>query len=1146
MRRLPLRWIVCLSVMLLVALPAWLVARILVPGTAQSMTSMADDLLNLEADRVLVSMDSHLRMAHEVLNGLLAERASPSPAGQLRLWQDDPVSFEAMATVLTRQSPDIAGVYFGDWRGYYMGVEPRVGGARVSIRNQANEDRQVFQAGQPGDRSRPQASESRGVEPRIQSWYLRAVEAKSRIFSPLQVVEPGHDLLLTLSQPVYDEKGVTTAVVGVDLSLAALTDDLRRQRVSAQAVTFVVDEQGILVASSAEDALVHQTGQGLVRRSGRDSDSPLVRVAFAAMEEHWAGRVAKKAVSDGSLQQVHADGVDPLWMVQRPYGEALGLRWTLVVVAPQHDFLSTLQADLGKAHALLLLLVLVAGVAGWLFAQRIAGALDRIVKMAQALGEGHTAPSAAGSRILELRALGDTVEDTVWRVQQTRMQLQGDVAALQASNETLLECTETRTRELADARIETQAALRAKSTFLSILSHEIRTPLNGVVGMSTLLAETPLDAEQRDYVQTLRLSSAQLLAVINDILDFSRIESAQMAMETGPVNLRALVEEACDIAAPQAREKGLGLLVDMPAMGEDGFPAMVIADAARLRQVLINLLQNAIKFTMKGEVAVHMRRLPLVGAPGTAAIEFRIIDSGIGIAPDRVQTLFQAFTQVDVSPTRRFSGTGLGLAICKGLVQLMGGQIGVESELDQGSTFWFTLVAPVTEGVLSDTPYEAGRLRAGRVLIVHDQAGNVRILRRQLTAWEMEVASAEGGVNAINGLQAAQERRKLPAGVWAMPTVQGPTGRAVTPWLPDVVILDLQVSEMDSVMLARTLKGRPEWADIPLVLLSSGLMPPGSANARLFEERLLKPARLNQLCDALVRCLMPKRLRSAVAPTDATVVEPRARKTVLVVDDIAVNRKVAAAMLIKLGFDVLHATGGRDAVAAVARSVASGPPLAAILMDVNMPQVDGLAATRQIIEAWGKDAPPVIALTAAALPQDERRCLDAGMVAYLTKPLHVAQLARTLGNWVESSGLWVAAMPAGVQRRDGSAEAAGGAEAPNDGVELMDFSRLEEFREFDDEAQTMIREVVAMFIAEVPQRLAVIEAAVANGDAPALSVAAHALKGASSNIGASALNALCRRIEEESRETVSTAAPAQVARLHLLWAQTREALAGWK
>ncbi len=1127
-------------------LPAWLVSRVLVPGSAQSVTSMADNLLNLEADRVLLGVDSHLRIAHEVLNGLLAEGASSSPAGQLRLWQDDPVSFETMATVLTRQSPDIAGVFFGDWRGHFMGVEPHASGARVSIRNLASEDRQVFFAGRPGDRDRPQATENRGVEPRIQSWYLRAVEAKSRTFSPLQVAEPRHELLLTLSQPVYDDKGVTTAVVGVDLFLAALTDDLRRQRVSAHAATFIVDEQGILVASSVEDALIREAGQGLVRRSARDSGSPLVRTAFAALESRWAGRVANKTAPDDLMQPSQVDGEEPLWMVQRPYGDALGLRWTLVVVAPQDDFLATLQADLGKAHALLLLFVLGAGVAGWAFAQRIAHTLDRIAMMAQALGDGRTAPPALGSRIGELRALGDSMEDTVWRVQQTHNQLQGDVAALQTSNESLLECTETRTRELAEARIEAQAALRAKATFLAILSHEIRTPLNGVVGMSTLLAETPLDAEQRDYVQTLRLSSAQLLAVINDILDFSRIESAQMELETGPVNLRTLVEEACDIAAPQAREKGLDLLVDMPAAGEDGFPATVIADAARLRQVLINLLQNAIKFTMKGEVAVHMRRLAQDGIPGQATIEFRIIDSGIGIAPDRVKTLFQAFTQVDVSPTRRFSGTGLGLAICKGLVQLMGGQIGVESELEQGSTFWFTLLAPVTEGAPAENPYEAGRLRAGRVLIVHDQAGNVRILRRQLTAWEMEVASAEGSVHAIAGLQAAQERRKLPVGVWAMPAVQGPASRTVTPWLPDVIILDLQVSEMDSVMLARTLKGRPEWADIPLVLLSSGLMPPGSTHARLFEERLLKPARQSQLCDALVRCLMPKRLRAAAAPVEAAGVEPGTRKTVLVVDDIAVNRKVAAAMLVKLGFDVQQATGGRDAVAAVARSVASGSPLAAILMDVNMPQVDGLAATRQIIEAWGKDAPPVIALTAAALPQDEQRCLDAGMVAYLTKPLHVAQLARTLGAWVESAGLWAAAAPAGLQRGDRTGDAAAGAAAPDDGVELMDFSRLEEFREFDDEAQTMIREVVAMFIAEVPQRLAVIEAAVANGDAPALSVAAHALKGASSNIGASALNVLCRRIEEESRESVSDAAPAQVARLHLLWAQTREALAGWK
>ena len=942
MRRISLRWTVVIVTVLLSLVPAVLLSRLVLPASLQSVQEMASDLLNLEADRVLVGMDGHLRLTHEVLNGLLGGSAPMGAIGQMHLWQQDPVVFETMATALTRQTPDLAGVFYADWRGSFLGVEAvsrEAGGARVAIRTSEAEERRFFLARHPGDRSQPLAPDPRGFEPRVQPWYTHAVEARGRHFSPLQVDESRHELVLTLSQPVHDAEGVTQGVVGADLILAALSDDLRQQRVSMHGVSFVVDEQGVLVASSAESALMRDEVRGWVRRSARSSADAVVRAGFATLESTWSGRPARiVAAPDTVLRGEDLGDGSAVWMVQRPYGEALGLRWTLVVAAPEDDFTAPLKASRDTAYVFAGVFVLLAGALAWYFSQSLAGHLQRLRVIARAMGQGREVLPVTGVRFREISQLADDMTDNAWRVHRERDQLRTDVAALQESNESLLHFSEERASELAEARIEAQSATQAKTSFLSILSHEIRTPLNGVVGMSTLLAETPLDAEQRDYVQTLRLSSEQLLAVINDILDFSRIESGQMELDTAAVNLRTLIEEACDIAAPQAREKDLILLVDMPDAGADGFPTMVQADAARLRQVLINLLQNAIKFTPTGEVAVHARRLEQPGGPaGTALIEFRVIDSGIGIAPERVKTLFQAFSQVDVSPARRFSGTGLGLALCKGLVQLMGGQIGVESEPDQGSVFWFTVQAGVIENPFPENLPELHRLKSRRALIVHDQATNVRILRRQLSTWAMSVASAEGSTQALAWMQAAQERRKLPASAGIM-SAGLPSG---LPWMPDIIVIDMQLSEMDSVMLARNLRGRPEWAGIPLVLLSSGLMPPGSANARLFDARLLKPARQTQLCDALVRCLAPGRAFAAAlcepAPGDAGP-----RKTILVVDDIAVNRKVAAAMLAKLGFDVQQADGGREAVAAVSRAVASGPALAAILMDVNMPQVDGL------------------------------------------------------------------------------------------------------------------------------------------------------------------------------------------------------------
>lgn len=1139
MRRISLRWLVILAVIGLTLLPAALVVWLVVPVSIDNVESAAENQLSLEADRVLLAADAHLRLSHEVLNGLLAGGAPGSATEQVRIWQQTPLVFETMAMALIRQSKDISAVWFAGWRGDFVGLQSQGGNARLIMSNAESDSRADFLAVRPGDRSQPLATGARGPDPRTQPWYTRAVEARSRIFSGLRPGEHAQGLYLSLSQPVHDGQGVTTAVVGVDLDLAGLVDEVRGSRIGARGISYVVDEQGVLVASSVDDALIRDELQGPSRRSPRDSGDAVVRASFLALSNLWEGQRPLQATRDGRLY-VAPSAIGPVWMVQRPYGEALGLRWTLVVAAPADDFVGAIRNARDAALAFLFGFALLAGAVAWLLSQRLVARLGRLSALARDFGTASAVPVIPASPLLELDRLGSDLVDGAWQARRTLDQLLTDVAALQEANESLLQCLDQRTLELSQKRVEAASATRAKASFLSILSHEIRTPLNGVVGMSTLLAETPLDTEQRDYVQTLRLSSEQLLHVIHDILDYSQLESGQLVLEPAATHLRTVIEEACDIVAPQAREKGLDLLVDIPDAGVDDFPALVMIDAPRLRQVLIHLLQNAVKFTARGEVAVHVSRLPQPLPDGPVVLEFRVIDSGIGIAPERVESLFEAFTQVDFSPTRQYGGSGLGLAICRGLVGLMGGRIGVESELDQGSSFWFTVQVqvPVADALPFESPApDAGRLLAGRVLIVHDAASPVRFLRRQLAGWAMEVALAEGGSQALEWIEAAQERRRLPAALASMSRDAGTR----LPWMPEIILMDMHLSEMDAVMLARTIRSRPEWAGISLILLSSGMMPANSANARLFDALLLKPVRQAQLCETLLRCLAPGRWQ-AVRTADTQSAPAGARKTVLVVDDLAVNRKVAAAMLARLGFDVEQAAGGREAVAAVARSMANGPLFAAILMDLNMPQIDGLLATRQIIEAWGAAAPPVIALTAAALPQDEQRCLDAGMVAYLTKPLQVAALARVLEKWAGSHDRQ--RLADAIDREP--ALALDGQDGGDEPDKLMDFSRLEEFREFDDDERTMIREVVAMFIAEAPQRLAVIEAAVASGDAAALSVAAHALKGAAGNVGASALQSLCRRIEEDSRETVSEAAPAQVARLHLLWAQTREALASWK
>lgn len=1121
-----LRRVLVTSLLAFALVPSGLVVWLMARGSERSVQDLAGGILFNVAARIQAGTEAHLSQAHTALNGLFPERLSAAQTEQAREWMRQSALFEPMAFALSRQSPDVPSLYFGNNRGEYFSVESATGGATVLLRGPADTGVQAFMARRPGDRSRPLAVTQTSFEPRTRSWYQAALSAKGRVFSAIQVVPGQPQLLVTLSQPVYDNDGGAAGVAGVDLYLQRLSVLLQTQSLSARGAAFIVDESGALVAGSAGDPLFDDVQGQPVRRSPQQSANPVIRASFSALLSEQARKRDDTVASNTALQRLPM-GEGTLMMVQRPFGEALGLRWTLVVAAPESDFTAEITRAWQVSLSLIVAVILLGGGLAFYVANRIGKRLRRLSVAAQKLGKGEIPRIDSGTHLREVMELSRVMHASAEQLKNYRAEVQAKTRAIEEANELLEERVAQRTVELLASREDALQAARAKAAFLATMSHEIRTPLNGVVGMSTLLAETVLDDEQTDYLQTIRLSSDQLLAVINDILDFSKIESGKLDLEAEPLSLRSTIEEACDIAASRAREKNLELIVDIPEIAASGAPQLPVAilgDVTRIRQVLINLINNAVKFTERGEVTVSLRALTSLDAD-RVLVEFRVTDTGIGIPPERVGALFQAFTQVDASTTRKYGGTGLGLAICKRLVELMGGDIGVDSVPGQGSAFWFTVQALPAELPPANATVDAAALFGKRAMVVDDHLTNVRVLSRQLQLWGMQVSTAESGAQALQGLALAQS-----SGV-----------------LPDIVITDMHMPEMDGMALAKAVKATPAMAGLPLVLLTSGFMPPGSEATQLFEARLLKPARQRQLFDALARCLSLPGYRQPQNTLPHAEAVTDKNSTLLVVDDNAVNLKVACAMLAKLGYQTATALDGREAVQAVASAHGAGLRFSAVLMDINMPRMNGFQATQQIQAMMGKKAPPIIALTAAASPEDRARCTAAGMDDYLTKPLHVAALAQVLERWLPKVQKASEGSSALATDQSGASTAP---EAPR-GVNqteppLMDLERLAQFKEFDDEELSMTREVIGLFMADAVQRLKAIEEGIRANDAVALAWATHALIGATSNVGAVAMHSVCSQLERAAkRGVVPVDGLEQLEKLRAYWVQTKAILDSW-